>query len=164
PNTDLDYPLGIKNYEELFGKSFNIEEYKKITFDYYVGSLECEIKSLTRTDEDGNLAPMHDMSYFNRSVPSDVGMIQRKILGQDMFEIKEKTVKILKSIRNNISHRIRRNRTHNNKEGIEHMKNNSKYKNIKGIRDEQRQIISSSFRNMSQSQNSMKKENNEILK
>ena len=164
PNTDLDYPLGIKNYEELFGKSFNIEEYKKITFDYYVGSLECEIKSLTRTDEDGNLAPMHDMSYFNRSVPSDVGMIQRKKLGQDMFERAEKTVNILKSIGINISHRIIPNRTHNNKEAIELMKNNSNYKNIKGIRDEQRQIISSSFRNMSQRQNSMKKENNEILK
>ena len=164
PNTDLDYPLGIKNYEELFGKSFNIEEYKKITFDYYVGSLECEIKSLTRTDEDGNLAPMHDMSYFNRSVPSDVGMIQRKKLGQDMFERAEKTVNILKSIGINISHRIIPNRTHNNKEAIELMKNNSNYKNIKGIRDEQRQIISSSFRNMLQRQNSMKKENNEILK
>ena len=25
PNTDLDYPLGIKNYEELFGKNFNME-------------------------------------------------------------------------------------------------------------------------------------------
>ena len=27
PNKDLDYPLGIKNYEELFGKKFDIEEY-----------------------------------------------------------------------------------------------------------------------------------------
>lgn len=44
PNSDLDYPLGIKNYEELFGKKFDIQEYKKITFDYYVGSLECETK------------------------------------------------------------------------------------------------------------------------
>lgn len=164
PNADLDYPLGIKNYEELFGKIFNIEEYKKITFDYYVGSLECEIKSLTRTDEDGNLVPMHDMSYFNRSVPSDVGRNQRKKLGQDMFERAEKTVNILKSICINISHRIIPNRTHNNKEAIELMKNNPNYKNIKGIHDEQRQIISSSFTNMLQRQNSMKKGNNEILK
>mgnify|MGYP004560149449 FL=1 len=164
PNTGLDYPLGIKNYEELFGKSFNIEEYRKITFDYYVGSLECEIKSLTRTDEDGNLAPMHDMSYFNRSVPSDIGRVQRKNLGQDMFERAEKTVDILKNMGINISHRIIPNRTHNNKEAIELMRNNPDYKNIKGIHDEQRQIISSSFRNMLQRQNSMKKENNEILK
>ncbi len=164
PNTDLDYPLGIKNYEELFGKSFNIEEYKKIKFDYYVGSLECEIKSLTRTDEDGNLAPMHDMSYFNRSVPPDVGRVQRKNLGQDMFERAEKIVNILKNMGINISHRIIPNRTHNNKEAIELMKNNPNYKDIKGIYDEQRQIISSSFRNMLQRKNNMKKENNEILK
>lgn len=164
PNTDLDYPLGIKNYEELFGKNFNMEEYRKIAFDYYVGSLECEIKSLIRTVEDGNLAPMHDMSYFNRSVPSDVGRVQRKNLGQDMFERAEKTVDILKNMGINISHRIIPNRTHNNKEAVELMRNNPNYKNIKGIHDEQRQIISSSFRNMLQRQNSFKKGNNEILK
>lgn len=161
PNTDLDYPLGIKNYNELFGKNFNMEEYKKITFDYYVGSLECEIKSLTRTDENGNLAPMHDMSYFDRSVPSDVGSVQRKNLGQDMFERADKTINILKSMGINISHRIIPNRTHNDKEAVELMRNNPNYKNVKGIHDEQRQIISSSFRNMLQRQNSIKKENNE---
>lgn len=164
PNTDLDYPLGIKNYEKLFGKIFNMEEYKKITFDYYVGSLECEIKSFTRTDEDGNLAPMHDMSYFNRSVPSDVGRLQRKKLGQYMFERAKKTVNILKNMGINISHRIIPNRTHNNKEAIELMKNNPNYKNIKGINDDQNRIISSSFRNMLLRQNNMKKENSDLLK
>lgn len=164
PNTDLDYPLGIKNYEKLFGRSFNIEEYKKITFDYYVGSLECEIKSLTRTDENGNLAPMHDMSYFNRSVPSDIGITQRKNLGQDMFKRAEKTVNILRNMGINISHKVIPNRTHNNEEAIELMKKNPNYKNIKGIYDEQRCIISLSLRNMLQKQNSIKQEKKEPLK
>ena len=29
---------------------------------------------------------MHDMSYFDRSVPADVGETYRKSLGKDMFE------------------------------------------------------------------------------
>ena len=48
--------------------------------------MECETKSSGRTDENGNLAPMHDMSYFDRSVPADVGETYRKSLGKDMFE------------------------------------------------------------------------------
>ena len=116
---------------------------------------------MTRTDENGNLAPMHDMSYFDRSIPSDIGSVQRKNLGQDMFERADKTINIRKSMGINISHRIIPNRTHNNKDAVELMRNNLNYKNVKGIHDEQRQIISSSFRNMLQRQNSMKKENNE---
>lgn len=40
---EFDYPLGIKNYKTLFNKKFDFEEYKKIRFIYYVGSLECEV-------------------------------------------------------------------------------------------------------------------------
>lgn len=161
PNTDLDYPLGIKNYEELFGGKFNIEDYKKIIFDYYVGSLECETKSLTRFDESGNLAPMHDMSYFDRSVPTEVGKAQRKSLGQDMFERNEKTISVLKSMGINIFHRTIPNIAHNYKETLEIMKNNPKFKNVKGIRDVQEQIISSSFGRMIQRHNNIIRENND---
>lgn len=116
PNKDLDYPLGIKNYEELFGKKFDIEEYKKIIFDYYVGSLECETKSSNRTDENGDLSPMHDMSYFDRSFPTDVGKTHRKNLGQDMFERAKNTVEILRNSGINISHTIIPNTAHNDRE------------------------------------------------
>lgn len=160
PNIDLDYPLGVRNYEELFGKKFNIEDYKKMNFDYYVGSLECEIKSSTRFDENGNLAPMHDMSYFDRSVPTDVGKAQREALGQNMFERAEKTISILRSMGVNISHKILPNITHNNKEAVELMKNNPSYKDVKGINVVQSQIIGSSFAKMLQRCNGINKENN----
>ena len=61
--------------------------------------MECETKSSGRTDENGNLAPMHDMSYFDRSVPADVGETYRKSLGKDMFErAKIPYIKMLKEL------------------------------------------------------------------
>ena len=148
PNTDLDYPLGIKNYEELFGKKFDIEEYKKITFDYYVGSLECETKSLDRTDENGNPAPMHDMSYFDRSVPKSVGEKHRKILGYNMFERAKKTTEILKNLGININHSVIPNIAHNDKEAFELSRKNPLYKNAKGISCVRNRIIIASFNKM----------------
>lgn len=161
PNLDLDYPLGIKNYEELFGKKFDIEEYKKITFNYYVGSLECETKSSDRTDENGNLAPMHDMSYFDRSVPTDVGESYRKILGQNMFERAKNAVAILRNNEINISHTIIPNIAHNNNEALKLAQKNPLYKNARGIRSSQEQIILSTFNKMKQ--RDISKENNDTL-
>lgn len=149
PNKDLDYPLGIKNYEELFGKKFDIEEYKKIIFDYYVGSLECETKSPDRIDENGNLSPMHDMSYFDRSVPTDVET-HRKKLGQDMFERAKNTVELLKNIGINISHTIIPNTAHNDHEAFKLVKKDPSYKNAKGIKAVQEQLILSTFNKMKQ--------------
>ena len=150
PNKDFDYPLGIKNYEELFGKKFDIEEYKKIIFDYYVGGLECETKSSDRTDENGNLSPMHDMSYFDKSVPIDVGETHRKNLGQDMFERAKNTVEILRNIGINISHTIIPNTAHNDREAFKLAQKNPLYKNARGIRAVQEQIILSTFNKMKQ--------------
>lgn len=150
PNKDLDYPLGIKNYEELFGQKFDIEEYKKIIFDYYVGSLECETKSSDRTDENGNLAPIHDMSYFDRSVPTAVGETHRKNLGQDMFERAKNTIEILRNIGLNISHTIIPNTAHNDREAFKLAQKNPLYKNARGIRFAQEQIILSTFNKMEQ--------------
>ena len=161
PTLDLDYPLGIKNYEELFGKKFDIEEYKKITFDYYVGSLECETKSLDRTDENGNLAPMHDMSYFDRSVPTDIGEAHRKSLGYDMFDRAKNTVEILRNIGINISHTIIPNIAHNDREAFKLASKNPLYKNARGIRFAQEQIILSTFNKMKQ--RDISKENSDTL-
>lgn len=72
-NTEIGYPIGIKDYEKLTGKEFNLEEYKKIKFRYYVGEYETQNKSNLRTDDFLKPAPMNDMSYFDRSVPLDVG-------------------------------------------------------------------------------------------
>lgn len=161
PNVNLDYPLGIKNYEELFGKKFDIKEYKKITFDYYIGSLECETKSSDRTDEDGNLVPMHDMSYLDRSVPKDVGTAQRKSLGYDMFDRAKNTVEVLRSNGVNISHTVIPNIAHNDREAFNLSHKNSLYKNARGISCVQERMILSTFNKMKQ--RDISKENNDIL-
>ena len=92
--------------------------YSKIKFRYYVGELETQNKSNTRVDDFGNLAPMHDMSYFNRSVPVDVGKKQREIFGKDMFSRAERTIQVLKSLGIDIQHEIILGRGHNNIDGI----------------------------------------------
>lgn len=118
PTKDLSYPLGIADYEQLTGKEFDFENYSKIKFRYYVGELETQNKSNTRVDDFGNLAPIHDMSYFNRSVPVDVGKKQREIFGKDMFSRAERTIQVLKSLGIDIQHEIILGRGHNNIDGI----------------------------------------------
>lgn len=114
PTDNLDYPLGIRNYEQLIGKKFDIDSYSKIKFRYYVGELETIDKSLDRTDDDGNFAPIHDMSYFDRSVAKEIGKAQRELLGRDLFERARNTVEHLKSLGLDIEHMVIQGRAHNN--------------------------------------------------
>lgn len=114
PTEKIGYPIGIADYEYLTGKKFDLESYSKIHFRYYVGELETQNKSDTRVDELGRPAPMHDMSYFDRSVPTDVGKLQRNILGKDMFCRVENTIQILQDLGIDIQHIIIPGRGHNN--------------------------------------------------
>lgn len=134
PSYDLDYPLGVKDYEELMGKKFDFEQYKDIKFRYYVGEYETFKKSNCRYDDNGEFAPMHDMSYFNRSVPVDVGKKQRELFGKDMFERANRTVQVLKSLGLNIEHHIIKGRGHNN------------YKDIVGVNELGDRFITDSYR------------------
>lgn len=134
PSDDLDYPLGVKDYEELMGKKFDFEQYKDIKFRYYVGEYETFKKSNCRYDDNGEFAPMHDMSYFNRSVPVDVGKKQRELFGKDMFERANRTVQVLKSLGLNIEHHIIKGRGHNN------------YKDIVGVNEIGDRFITDSYR------------------
>ena len=118
PTKEHRYPIGIADYKELTGKEFDLESYKQIDFTYYVGELETKNKTTGRFDENGNPAPMHDMSYFNRSVPSDVGQKQRTLLGTNMFDRAEKTIEILKMLGIKIKHLIILGRSHDNNSGI----------------------------------------------
>ena len=77
-----------------------------------------DLDSYSRVDDFGHPAPMHDMSYFNRSVPTEAGKYQRMILGTEMFTRAENTIKILKSMVIDISHQIIWGRSHNNRSGI----------------------------------------------
>lgn len=118
PTKDLSYPLGIADYEQLTGRTFDFEKYSKIKFRYYVGELETQNKSNTRVDDFGAPAPMHDMSYFNRSVPVDVGKKQREIFGEDLFSRAKRTIQVLKSLEIDIQHEIILGRGHNNIDDI----------------------------------------------
>ena len=140
----IDYPIGIGNYEKIFQKAFNKEEYKKINFEYYVGSLETYIK----TNRNGNIEPMHDMSYFNRSVPTEIGRQQRLILGADLFDRAKKTVEILKEQGVKINHNVLYNCIHNDKEATIYNNEHTGISIITGIRDEQDKIIKNALTRM----------------
>ena len=118
PTEKLAYPLGIADYESLTGKRFDLESYSKIKFRYYVGELETQNKSNSRFDDFGQPAPMHDMSYFDRSVPTEVGKYQRSVLGTEMFSRAQKTIQILQSLGIDVQHKIILGRGHNNRNGI----------------------------------------------
>ena len=85
PTEDFDYPLGIRDFEKLFGKKFDEESYRKIQFAYYVGELEAEEKS-DRKDENGKNVPIHDMSYLTESIPEDIGRQYRSMFGTNLDE------------------------------------------------------------------------------
>lgn len=78
---ELEYPLGTKDYKKLTGKDFNLESYRKINFQYYLSEFEEVRKSKKRKNELGFKAPMHDMSYMERSIPKDEGENYRKTFG-----------------------------------------------------------------------------------
>lgn len=118
PTTELQYPLGIADYYDITGKPFDFETYSQIKFRYYVGSLEDTRKASDRYDENGNFAPMHDMSYFDRSVPPIIGAKQRKLFGTNILERSTKQIHLMKTMGLDIEQTIFENRTHNNFNGI----------------------------------------------
>ena len=118
PTEKLAYPLGIADYESLTGKRFDLESYSKIKFRYYVGELETQNKSNSRFDDFGQPAPMHDMSYFDRSIPPIIGAQQRKLFGTNIIERSTKQIQLMKTMGLDIEQVIFENRTHNNFNGI----------------------------------------------
>lgn len=92
PTRKIKYPIGIQDYEELFEKEFDSEVYKQIQFAYYVGEKEgakpgnFDINGDRIISDTQIPAPMHDMSFRSVSTPKDVGIMQRKLLGQTLNE------------------------------------------------------------------------------
>lgn len=160
PSSQLDYPLGTKNFRQLFGQGFNEEAYRKITFNYYVGELE----TLTEShDRNGKVYPMHDMSYMERSVPSLQGEQYRQIYGQDMFARADTIVKILQKDGYKISHQVLPNIAHNEREANDIMKRFPSIKGAHGILSCNDGIIRKSYNNMIQSKNIQEKNNDKVL-
>ena len=82
----ISYPLGCGNI-----KNFNLDEYKNIKFKYYVGEYELIDEADNRRDiVDGRVVkvkrPMHDMSYYQRSVNAYIGKEYRDKYGSDYFD------------------------------------------------------------------------------
>lgn len=118
PTADLKYPLGVKDFKNLGLENFDIDNYKKIIFRYYVGDLEDKRKSNSRFDEDGNFAPMHDMSYFDRSVPVEIGLELRKLFGKNLLVRSRNEIDLMKKMGFDIEQFTINGRTHNNINGI----------------------------------------------
>lgn len=117
PTDDLSYPLGIKDYKQITGKEFDFESYKQILFTYYVAEFETINKTKRTLNGEEIDAPMHDMSYFDRSVPEDVGIKQRELYGYNLIARATEEVKELKDMGININHIIIPGKTHNNYSG-----------------------------------------------
>lgn len=139
----LEYPLGTKDYEQLTGKSFDLESYKKINFQYYLAEFEEYRKSSSRKNEFGFKAPMHDMSYMDRSVPVSTGKNLRKIFGINLWK---RFIKQLSEYERNgyrIKSEVYQNKIHTNclippndfeniYEGKEFQKSSRDIRNIRG--------------------------------
>ncbi len=118
PTSQLGYPLGVKDYEEITGKSFDANGYAQMKLRYYVGELEDARKTSERFDEEGNEAPMHDMSYFDRSVPQSVGYEQRVLFGKNLLGRSQKQIDLLRDLGMDVTQEVIAGRTHNNQNGI----------------------------------------------
>ncbi len=98
PTKKIKFPIGIQDYEELFGKKFNAEAYRQIQFGYYVGEKEAETPGNFDINGDKIIsnkqiaAPMHDMSFRNVSTPKDVGILQRALFGKSLNERYKKSI------------------------------------------------------------------------
>ena len=117
PLENIGYPIGIGDYEKITGHPFDMEAYEQIKFRYYVGLLEDTRKTNERFDENGHPAPMHDMSYFRRSIPTEVGIKQREIFGKNLIERSEREIEIMKEMGIDITQQVMEGRTHNNFNG-----------------------------------------------
>lgn len=113
PSSEIDYPIGIRDFKELFGKEFNEKEYKKIFFAYYVGEFEArEEAEEYYIKENGKIPPMHDMSYHIRSTEPKIGTSQRNMFGEDLAERYQRSIKYYEKNGYNITSKIYR--------GVEH--------------------------------------------
>ena len=113
----LLYPTGTKDIANLTGVSFNENAYKEIKFFNYVGEKEELTKSDTRLDEFGNAAPMHDMTYMERSTPKDIGTVFRKIFGYNMMDRFNNINEIYQSLGYDINTKVFAGKYHNSING-----------------------------------------------
>lgn len=92
PTKQIKFPIGIEDYESLFGKKFDSDAYKQIQFAYYVAEKEAEepgeydVNGDKITSNKQVPAPMHDISFRSVTTPKKVGIVQRQLFGKGLDE------------------------------------------------------------------------------
>lgn len=61
---------------------------------------------------------MHDMSYFEKSVPREIGIQQHSILGSNLFSRAESSVQILHNFGIDVHYKLILGRVHNDNSGL----------------------------------------------
>lgn len=61
---------------------------------------------------------MHDMSYFEKSVPREIGIQQHSILGSNLFSSAESSVQILHNFGIDVHYKLILGRVHNDNSGL----------------------------------------------
>lgn len=77
----LTYPFGIADYKELFGEDFDIEAFKKVGFQFYIGDREDEVPRFD-TIRDENYREGGTGINF---APEDSATLYKQIYGTEFF-------------------------------------------------------------------------------
>lgn len=90
----LEYPFGAKGYEELLGREFSEEDYKKINFQFYIGDNEAS-KPVYDTIRDENYEEGMTGTNF---APKELAQEYKAIYGRTFWE---RMKNVLKQYENN---------------------------------------------------------------
>lgn len=90
--TKLSYPFGIKDYKELFGREFDVEAFKKINFQFYIGDKEEIGNGKPYTSEQARrFDTISDENYEegksgNTFAPKNLAKLYKQLYGTPFFE------------------------------------------------------------------------------
>lgn len=112
PTSKIEYPLGIGGINNFDGDS-----YSKIKFRYYVSEYETVNLAKNRCEVvNGKVIdipmPMHDMTYFPRSVNPYTGKAYRDYFGENYFNRVDKVIGLYKELGLDIKHTKVNGRAH----------------------------------------------------
>ena len=117
PTVELEYPLGIKDFEEITGIDFSDYHYRNIIFKYYVSAFESLPKNYTIKNEKDEYAPLYDLSDNPTVTDPKLGKKLRDIYGVDIIKRSKKQIETLKDLGIKIDQTIFEGRTNNDFKG-----------------------------------------------
>lgn len=105
---ELEYPFGAKNYQELLGREFSEEDYKRINFQFYIGDNE-DSNPIYDTIRDENYK---EGMTGNNFAPKDTAETYKGIYGRTFFERMKNVLKEYENSGINIGLKIYENDCH----------------------------------------------------